>query len=248
MLIKARWRFVALLVLVPATTLVAGYCRISVAGLNRYRFVPGWAPLGQECGWEEPGCWHSPPFGNWGVDSNYGSRVDGAQFVGWHGGQWNSCTYFYPPPDCRYYNFAWPHCTDQQTASGVNVHGTKHVDIAVRCPEDWDGDGICDRGGCKDVGPYGEWYNFAELYEIDLPVPPWCGRDDYVDTLYFPPTEVNLVCEPGYCYGAGTDWAARTSSSFTYAEMAMVVNEAWYVDDIECERLREKSRWYDCWW
>lgn len=40
-----------------------GFCRLSVAGLNRERVVFVWAYLDQECG--GPGdCRHSPPYGN----------------------------------------------------------------------------------------------------------------------------------------------------------------------------------------
>ncbi|HXG33909.1 MAG TPA: hypothetical protein VNJ11_11125, partial [Bryobacteraceae bacterium] len=153
---------------------------------------------------EEPLCFHSAPFGNWGVDSNYGTRVDGDQFQGWHYGdghhQWNSCTYFYPCPDssCRYCNYPWPSCTDQKTIGAVNTHGSKYVDVWVSCPVDTDGDGDCDQGGCKDVWAYGENNNWVRLFELDFDIF-WCHADDYVDTLYFPPTEVNLFCEPGYC-------------------------------------------------
>lgn len=50
---------------------------------------------------------HTPPWGNWGVDSPTGGRDDGTQFMGWFSGnntapcgenisssrpQWNSCT------------------------------------------------------------------------------------------------------------------------------------------------------------
>jgi hypothetical protein len=179
------------------------------------------------------------------VDSNYGTRIDADQFQGWFPAegflQWNSCTLEWPCP-------TW--CNDpggQRTISDTNVHGSKHVDVWVNCPEDTNGDGYCDRGGCKDVWAYGESNNWAAVYELD-PGPWPCSIDDYVDTLDFPPTEVNLICEPGYCYPAGTGWAARTSSSFTYAEMAMVVNTGWYVDDMNCEYLRFGNPRYNCVW
>jgi len=154
--------------------------------------------------------------------------------------QWNSCTRDYPTS------------SDQRSLTFENVHGSKYVDIWVSCPEDTNGDGDCDRGGCKDVWAYGESNNRAELWELDPhSYVGWivgCHLDDYVDTLGFPPTEVNLVCEPGYCRAAGTGWAARTYSSFTYAEMAMVVNGGWYVDSINCEYLRFANPQYNCRW
>ena len=230
-------------VVVSATVFVsphlhAGICRLSVAGLNRERVVAAWADLNQECGGIQD-CWHSPPYGNWGVDSNYGRRVDGDQFQGWYPEyphlMWNCCTRDYPPGG------------EQRSFAGENVHGSKTVDVWVNCPEDIDSDGECDVGGCKDVWGYGESNNWATLFELD-PGPWPCGIDDYVDTLDFPPTEVNLICEPGYCYAAGTGWAARTFSSFTYAEMAMVVNTGWYVDDMNCEYLRFGNPRYNCVW
>ena len=53
-------------------------CRVSVAGLNRARKVTG--AVHAECPQDVV---HSPPFGNWGVCSNYGSKHDGHQFDGW---------------------------------------------------------------------------------------------------------------------------------------------------------------------
>lgn len=170
--------------------------------------------------------------------------MDGDQFQGWYWEsphyQWNSCTRDYP--------VSW----HQISPRGQNVHGSKHVDVWVNCPEDTNGGRDCDRGGCKDVWAYGESNNWAALWELD---PGYvvggiigCHIDDYVDTLYFSPTEVNLVCEPGYCRAVGTSWAARTSSSFTYAEMAMVVNAGSYVDSTNCEYLRFGNPRYNCVW
>ncbi|MCS6954581.1 MAG: hypothetical protein NZM33_17215 [Bryobacteraceae bacterium] len=120
----------------------------------------------------------------------------------------------------------------------------------VSCPEDTNGDGYCDRGGCKEAWAYAEWNNVIALYELDpwYSPPFYCGRDDYVDTLYFPPTYVSLACEPGYCWAAGTGWAARTSSAFTYAEMAMVVNFGVYIDDDYCQSQRFLNPRYNCLW
>jgi len=46
-------------------------CRLSVAGLNQSRRVTG--PVHAECSDEIV---HTPPFGNWGVTSNYGQKGD----------------------------------------------------------------------------------------------------------------------------------------------------------------------------
>ncbi len=95
---------VLLLLVCSVKNLPAQTCWLSVAGLNQNRFV--WGPVNVECGWEGS-CWHSPPFGNWGVTSNYGQKQDGDQFQGWKPKwskltfrwqlHWNSCTSGYPP-------------------------------------------------------------------------------------------------------------------------------------------------------
>ena len=70
-----------------------GECRINIYTENKNREVFG--NVHTECG---PG--HSPPWGNWGVESNAGNRYDGDQFKGWKSsdghGQWNSCNDQYP--------------------------------------------------------------------------------------------------------------------------------------------------------
>ena len=58
---------------------------------NYRRWVKG--AIGVEC--KRP---HTPPWGNWGVESLRGSRIDGFQYAGWKikgsdpWRQWNSCT------------------------------------------------------------------------------------------------------------------------------------------------------------
>jgi len=238
-----------LLLVCSFKNLPAQTCWLSVAGLNQNRFV--WGPVNVECGWEEYGCWHSPPFGNWGVTSNYGQKQDSAQFQGWKPKdskmQWNSCTSGYPPPSCDYYN--WNACTQQRDWYTVNVHGTKGVTIQVTCPRDTNGDGQCDTGGCKDVYTYGEWTNWMTLYELDPPgFPPWCGTDDLVETLYFPTTYVYLTCNVGWCSAAQTAWQAPTSGWVTSAQMAMLVNYGFYQDSVNCEYLRFSNPQYNCVW
>ena len=79
------------------------YCRITTYFQNTRRRVKG--RLDQECHWP-----HTPPWGNWGVDSNYGRRVDGYQWAGWEPKegwlQWSACTVRrkYAPPKAAYYN------------------------------------------------------------------------------------------------------------------------------------------------
>ena len=240
------------LLLVSAVLLCSGpgsyaqTCRLSVAGLNRSRKVTG--VIHAECPEE---ILHSAPFGNWGVSSNYGSKRDGHQFDGWchdsracdNSGtcntdcrdgwyEWNSCTdnRLYTAPNCTLYNSNA--CTEQVTATGINVHGTKNVDIPVRCPVDSDGDGVADQGGCKDLKTYASGVNFMSLYELD----PVCC-DDLIQTVYFPETVVTLTCDVFGCAPAGSDWVTPTaydspsSPPKVYAELATAVNWGEFLDN-----------------
>ena len=93
-----KWKLLAALA-VAASVLAAPLEQASATALRCYyriyfsnieRRVPG--AINTECSWP-----HTPPWGNWGVDSGYSSRQDGYQFAGWHLTtyglrQWNSCT------------------------------------------------------------------------------------------------------------------------------------------------------------
>src|SRR5262245_52196763 len=131
----------------------AQVCRMSVAGINQSRRVTG--AIHAECP-DDP--LHTVPFGNWGVTSNSDQKGDSHQFDGWCHNQrvcdnsgacridctdgwyeWNSCTdhSLYSAPNCTLYNSA--NCTEQVTATAINVHGTKYVDVPVKCPVDTNG-------------------------------------------------------------------------------------------------------------
>jgi uncharacterized protein (TIGR03437 family) len=203
-------------------------------------------PVHAEC----PVSIHSPPFGNWGVTSNFGSKQDGHQFQGWchdtnicdndrncridcRDGwyEWNSCTDVrqFQPPNCTLYNAE--NCTQQATTTGINVHGTRTVDVGVRCPTDTSGDGISDQGGCADVATFSNGANFMSLYELD----PATG-DDLIQTLYFPEIALPLACDIWGCAATGSGWMmpsfyqSPTSPAKVYAEMAMVINSAVFID------------------
>lgn len=228
-----------------AQSLVAQVCRLSVGGLNRNRKVVG--QIHAECPEEVV---HSAPFGNWGVTSNYASKHDSHQFDGWcHNSytcdntgfcrtdcqdgwyEWNSCTDhpLYNAPNCTLFNA--DNCTDQVTTTGVNVHGTKTVDISVSCPTDLNGDGVPDSGGCKDVEQYTSDTNFMSVYELD----PICC-DELVQTVYFPRTTVTLSCDVFGCAPAGSNWVLPSAwdSPYTpakvFAEIATAVNWGALVD------------------
>ncbi len=222
----------------------AQVCRLSVAGLNRNRRVLG--NVNAEC----PHPLHSAPFGNWGVTSNFGPKINGHQFQGWcqnlrvcdnRGNcfnacgdrwfEWNSCTDHpdFRPPNCTLYNAK--DCTEQESPLGVNVMSTRTVDVPVRCPLDTTGDGQFDRGGCADVTSWSPGQNFMSLYELDPATP-----DELVQTLYFPPTPVALTCNVLGCAAAGSEWVGPiryedpAEPPRVYAEMAAVVNFGNFVD------------------
>jgi uncharacterized protein (TIGR03437 family) len=237
----------SLLVLAVAPEVQAQVCRLSVAGLNRARRAMG--AIHAEC----PALFtpHTPPFGNWGVTSNFGMKADSHQFDGWcHDTwvcnnlgicrtdctdgwfEWNSCTDdpLYRPPNCTLYNAA--DCTEQASTKGVNVHGTKVIDLAAACPSDTDGDGIADHGGCSAVTGYSPGTNFLSIYELDPGT-----SDELIQTVYFPETPVSLQCGVFGCPPAGSDWVgpvaydSPSSPPKIHAEMAAVVNWAAFLDE-----------------
>lgn len=237
-------RLLVLLTLASAS-LTAQVCRLSVAGLNRNRRVLG--PVAAECP-NQP--LHSAPFGNWGVTSNYGPKLNGHQFDGWcHNSltcdstgacrtscrdgwyEWNSCTThpLYAPPNCTLYNDA--NCTQQKSTQDVNVLGTQTVDVRVACPVDVDNDGVADTGGCAGVGTYTHTTNFMSLYELD----PVTG-DSLIQTLYFPPTPVPTRCSPLGCLPSGSSWVEPNAydspkeRAIVFAELATVINSAAFFD------------------
>ena len=219
-------------------------CRVSVAGLNRSRIVNG--PVHGEC----PPTIHTPPFGNWGVTSNYGDKVDGHQFQGWchdtrvcdNDGncstqcrdgwyEWNSCTDVrqWTPPNCSLYNDA--NCTRQRSTTGINVHGSRNIDVPVRCPTDTNDDGVADQGGCADAAVYRTGANFLSLYELDPGT-----ADELIQTMYFPEVVLTLECDQWGCSPAGSTWLepafydSPSSPAKVYAQFAAVVNSAAFVD------------------
>ncbi len=229
----------AFLVVASAAACVqAQTCQFSIAGLNRARMVMG--PVHAEC----PGTIHSAPFGNWGASSSFGAKRNGHQFDGWcrdkwvcdnYGNcktdcqdgwyEWNSCTDVaqYKAPNCNLYNSA--NCTQQASATDVNVLGTYYGQVASSCPHDSDGDGYCDKGGCRDF--QGVWLgsSYMSLYELD----PICC-DDLVQSVYFPATWVPLNCTPWVCPAAGSEWVnpnlydSPKSPAKVSAQFAMVSN------------------------
>ena len=202
--------------------LYAQYCRVNLSMLNSYRYVDG--EVYKECGF-----WHSPPFGNWGVDSNVGSRQDGDQFQGWKpsGGhhQWNSCTKGeWEAPDYRYYN--WNSYTTQKGRGGANKYGGVMYRMSVSY-EDYDAIDEEWIGGCRDLDglTFTISGNKMNLYELDR-----ADRDDYVTTLGFSNVQVTLDCpDSGYCNSVSSPWVQSGSNSIARAKIRLSVGTVRYV-------------------
>ena len=236
---------IVLLAAVSALPAPAQVCRLSLAGLNQNRRAMG--PIHVEC----PPSLHSVPFGNWGVTSNFGHKGDSLQFEGWchdtrvcdNNGvchtlcidgwyEWNSCTdtEAYQPPNCTLYNAK--DCTEQVTTRGINVHGTRIVDLPVQCPRDTNNDGNADEGGCLDVREVSSGTNFMTLYELDP-----ATNDDLIQTMYFPDIVLTLGCSVWGCPAASSNWVTPSfydspaSPAKVFAELAMVVNSGVFLNN-----------------
>jgi hypothetical protein len=88
-------------------------------------------------------------------------------------------------------------CVDQYSPCGYNVYGTATASFGVSPVADWDGDGIMDAGGCKDLDGYyiGVQQNFMTVYEMD-----WPDSDDVINSLYYPNVWATLTCSPEGCF------------------------------------------------
>ena len=233
---------VLLIIVVPDLT--GQVCRINTSGLNRNRRVAG--PIHAEC----PVSVHSVPFGNWGVTSNFGQKQDGAQFQGWcrdtrvcdnQGNcrtecrdgwyEWNSCTDIdqYRAPNCTLYNDK--ECTAQMSTTGVNIHGTRAVDLTVRCPSSSTPGGVSNEGGCADVKMFNNGSNFLSLYEIDPG-----STDDLIQTVYFPAVSLAMTCDVFGCKPTQSEWLSPVahdspaSPAKVSAEFSMTVNSGIFID------------------
>lgn len=188
-------------------------CIVTLIGQNRNRTVAG--AVNTECDERNPVQWHDPPWGNWGVSSNYGKKDDTDQFRGWKWKdgpstkkQWNSCTTNrekFRARNCAYYNAS--NCT-KQASSSVVVHGQMQYRRSSRpCPKHRS----VPTDGCKYAGvqPVSQSPNYMTLYELDSP-----DSDDLVETLYFPGTSLTLTgCTHSGCPEKTTNWLSMTSST-----------------------------------
>ncbi len=210
------------------------YCLITLKGENRNRTVDG--AIDKEC---KPfgAIGHTPPWGNWGVASNYGNITDTDQFRGWkHKGgpltklQWNSCTTQVPfsLKNCIYYNAPGPEgrCSTQ-ASSAVVTHGTMSYRTAVtpcfplwwRFPTPPGYYPGC--GGQR--GDVSQASNHMTLYELEgdiLGTGIRVDRHDLIETLYFPGTSVTLTgCTYDGCPEKTSDWVRMTSSTSSTAKV-----------------------------
>lgn len=138
---------------------------------------------------------HSVPFGNWGVDSIWGSRTNGDQFAGWKDEngqqQWNSCTYERPAPDPNHYN------EDMWTTQRTDV-GWRTV---AGIPFLFEGIG-CEVFDNYPITVQGVWMN---LYELD-----GCDEDEYVATMTY--NELNALA---HCSGyQETSWCTSSGGAY----------------------------------
>jgi len=126
----------------PSIVVPRHYCHVYLQLENKDRHCYG--NVHAECGDEQ---WHTPPWGNWGVDSNLGYRWDDHQFQGWFKKepsarwyQWNSCTVYYkpwhPPTPCPWQG-PFSYYNDEETPEGcweqhtwgweINVYAEKEI-------------------------------------------------------------------------------------------------------------------------
>ena len=193
-------------------------CVIVLKGQNQNRTVAG--AVNEECGDD----WHTAPWGNWGVASNYGDITDTDQFPGWKHldgpptkKQWNSCTTQVPEfraPNCTYYNASEgiTGCMTQRSY-GIATHGQMSYQLTPEaCDPDVPGATPPTYIGCQEQGSVGQTSNYTTLYELD-----WDGND-LVETLYFPGISVTLTgCDHDGCPEKPSGWVDMTSSTSSSA-------------------------------
>lgn len=146
---------------------------------NSNRHVYG--TVNTECsGWP-----HTPPWGNWGVESNYTFPWDGTQFQGWFWYsptyQWNSCTTgaggAYSAPNVNYYNHA---SFSEQWKGQSRLFMTHSFTTPSGLP--------CGLFEDTVVTLQNTW---MELWELD----PICCDQEIAD-IYYPSINISIDCPP----------------------------------------------------
>ena len=186
-------------------------CVIALKGQNQNRTVDGF--IDAECEPVTLTQWHDPPWGNWGVSSNYGRKNDTDQFKGWKpkGSQhhWNSCTAWaqYAPPNSDYYNSS-DHRS--QESDDTATHGVMEIRQTVSCPDPSDPNDD-PPAGCSTVEGWRvtQRQNYMTIYELDSP-----DRDELIETLYFPGMSVTLrSCDHDGCPERTSSWVDMSRST-----------------------------------
>jgi hypothetical protein len=231
----------------------SGLCRLSISMLNSTRHVQG--EVNTECG-----PLHSLPWGNWGVESNFGDRTDSTQFTGWkwleNKWQWNSCTSEHPKDttsSCLYYNHEHNgngYC-DDEGSNAEYAYATAWIDMyGIPCPRDTNYDGICDMFGCSSVTNISVSNQYLELYELDL-----YEFDDYVGKLYVNSnccTISGIPCGPrdcgGYRYSSTYTTSYTPPAISTSATVRMRLDWGTFIDYTGyCAYLGNWDPSYNCW-
>lgn len=214
----------------PAPASDVQTCVVVLTGQNQKRTVAG--SVNTECDDVSIiGPYHDPPWGNWGVSSNYGGITDTDQFRGWKHKdgpptkkQWNSCTTDrekFRAPNCSYYNApkGTTPCMTQRSY-GIATHGQmSYRTTSEACIPVVPGSFPLPYTGCRDQGvrSVGQDSNYMTLYELDEP-----DSDDYVDRIFFPGTYVTLTgCDHDGCPEKTSGWVKKRSSNTANAELRM---------------------------
>lgn len=210
----------AVLVVIPDGFAQSDRCVVSYSGQTRNRIVGPDSRISAECGrsgWPNPPVDHSPPFGNWGVTSNYGHKKDSDQFAGWKriDGklQWNSCTTLgrFAPPNPDLYNYL--NNTAQKTVLGATGLGTRTITYNLSCEWSfWPPIRQPSAHGCLDGAisrSVSAGSNFTSIYELDK-----FDADQLVTTLYFRSTSVQLTnCNYYGCPERTSNWVGVSRST-----------------------------------
>lgn len=175
------------------------YCTWDMHFSNNQRRVPGSVNL--EC----TGLHDDDGWGNWGINSNTGSRRNGFQFPGWYskGGwkQWQSCTREHPRPDRRYYNDAASGYRKQKADPDDSRH---YASARFRSP----------RGTCRATAPGVHTYLgvYMDVYELDGGGIFW-GRDDKVTKLTYGNVNIPISCTSSWSCSGQSSWLTPTSGN-----------------------------------
>ena len=233
----------ALAALFVASNASAQECLLYVSWENLNRHIVG--GVNTECGT----CGgHTPPWGNWGVNSPWGTRIDGTQFMGWKFGdsvapcsenisslrpQWNSCTGGWsgnipPSPD---YWLNHHSATDQFSGTG-GLFGGGTLVWGTQCPVDYNGDGRIDSGGCDPNFTQVTLSNaYMDLWELD----PF-SSDQFVGRFTYPSSccTVSVSCDGYYCSGGVSVPIENDPHALGSAAVRLIVREAIWNDPNGC--------------